>query len=273
MAVIAINQQLGSRGVELGQLAAAALGYRFWDRGQLISAASRAYKVDPEQFLIVDERQPHFWERPKVDTDRLRAFLRAVIFREMALDKMIFASSSGAQLMPANGCGLRVRAMASFPVRVRNVAESERLTPAAAERRVRDHDREVKARALSLYSFDIDDPHTYDLVLNTSVLPLETLAVSLRSCAEKIDATYDSRRWQELRDAAVAAQVRAALLLHPKFGHADINIECVGGAVRMNGPSLIAPWDDLARQVASGVDGVKSCAIGADDPVMPLRAE
>src|SRR5580704_16841006 len=115
MAVIAINQQLGSRGDELGQLAAEALGYRFWGRAELINAASRAYDVEPARFLIIDERQPHFWERPKVDTDRLRAFLRAALFKEMAMDRVVFASSSGAQLMPANGCAVRVREMAPLP--------------------------------------------------------------------------------------------------------------------------------------------------------------
>ena len=273
MAIIAINQQLGSRGDELGQLAADALGYRFWGRRELVSAASRAYRVAPEQFLIIDERQPHFWERPRVYTDRLRAFLRAVIFREMAQDRMVFASSSGAQLMPANGCGLRVRAMASLPIRVRNIANIEKLTSAAAEKRVRDHDREVKARAQSLYSFDIDDPCIYDLVLNTSVLSLETLAASLKASAEKVDASGDGHELQELRDAAVAAQVRAALLSHPKFGQVDINVECVLGAVRVDGPGLVAPWDELARKVAAEIEGVKSCDIGSDDPPMPLRAE
>src|ERR1700733_1081652 len=142
MAIIAINQQLGSRGDELGQLAADALGYRYIGRSEMISAASREYNVDPDQFLIIDERQPHFWERPKVDADRLRAFLRASLFKEMARDRVVFASSSGAQLMPANGFALRVRAMASLPVRVRNIIGIEKLAPAAAEKRVRDHDRE-----------------------------------------------------------------------------------------------------------------------------------
>jgi cytidylate kinase len=273
MAIIAINQQLGSRGDELGRLAADALGYRFWGRPQLISAAARAYNVEPDQFLIIDERQPHFWERPKVDADRLRAFLRASLFREIAKDRMVFASSSGTQLLPANGFALRVRALAAFPIRVRNIVEIEKLTPAGAERRVRDPDREVKARALSLYNFDIDDPHVYDLVLNTSVLPLSAMVETLRACTEKIHASLDGRGMQELRDAAIAAEVRAALLSHPKFGHADINVDCALGAVRMNGSGLVAPWDDLARKVAAEIEGVKSCDIGAADTPMPLRAE
>jgi cytidylate kinase len=272
MAVIAINQQLGSRGDELGQLAADALGYRFWGRSELINAASRAYDVDPVQFLIIDERQPHFWERPKVDTDRLRAFLRAVLFKEMARDRVVFASSSGAQLVPANGCGLRIRVVGALAVRVNNISKIEKLTVVAAEKRVRDHDREVKARAHTLYAFDIDDPHIYDLVLNTSTLPLEMLVASLKLCAEKIDGACDGHGWQEIRDAAVAAQVRAALLSHPKFGHAEITVDCILGAVRMNGPGLVAPWDDLARKVAIEIEGVKSCDIGTEEPPIPLRA-
>jgi cytidylate kinase len=273
MAIIAINQQLGSRGDELGQLAANALGYRYWGRRELISAASRAYSVEPEQFLIIDERQPHFWERPKVDADRLRAFLRAALFKEMAQDRVVFASSSGAQLIPANGFALRVRAMAPLPTRVRHIAELEKLTPAAAEKRVRAHDTEVKARAQTLYSFDIDDPNIYDLVLNTSILPLDTFVLSLKSCAEKIDRDADGHQLQEMRDTALAAQVRAALLSHPKFGLADIEIQCSRGAVRMNGVGLVAPWDELARKVAAEIEGVMSCDIGADDSPLPLRAE
>ena len=273
MAIIAINQQLGSRGDELGQRVAEALGYRYWGRRELITAAARGYNVQPDQFLIIDEHQPHFWERPKVDADRLRAFLRAALFKEIAQDRMVFASSSGTQLLPANGFALRVRAIASLPVRVRNLLEIEKLTVAAAEKRVRDHDREVKARALSLYNFEIDDPNAYDLVLNTSVMPLDTMVETLRSCVEKITASIDGRGLQEIRNAAVAAQVRAALLSHPKFGLADISVECDGGAVRMNGPGLVAPWDSLARQVAAGIDGVTSCDIGSANPQMPLRAE
>ncbi len=274
MAVIAINQQLGSRGDELGQLAADALGYRFWGRRELISAASRAYRVEPDQFLIIDERQPHFWERPKVDADRLRAFLRAALFKEIAQDRIVFASSSGTQLLPVNGFAAPACARwRRFRCACAISSRSKKLSAAAAEKRVRDHDREVKARALTLYSFDIDDPNVYDLVLNTSTLPLAMMVETLRACAEKIQASVDGRGLQELRNAAVAAQVRAALLSHPKFGLADITVECDRGAVRMNGPGLVAPWDNLARQVAGEIEGVKSCDIGGESPMMPMRAE
>ena len=61
MAIIAISQQIGSRSNELGQIVAKRLGYRFLCREDLIAQVSRIYNVTPEQLVVVDERQPHFW--------------------------------------------------------------------------------------------------------------------------------------------------------------------------------------------------------------------
>ena len=45
MAIIAMSQQLGTRGNDLGQLVARRLGYRFLSREDLIAQVSRVYKV------------------------------------------------------------------------------------------------------------------------------------------------------------------------------------------------------------------------------------
>lgn len=273
MAVIVINQQLGSRGVELGQLVARELGYRYMGRADLIVEASKIYRVDSELFMRFDEREPHFWERSKIDNERLIWFLRAVCFREMARDRMVYVSSYGAHLLPVNGCGLRVRTIASLPSRVAYIAETEKLSAAAADKRVREHDREVRARAATLWGIDIDDGHLYHLVLNTSNLPMEILCATLKTCAERVSAVCPLGGFQELRDMAVAAQVRAGLLSHPKFGHAQVEVVCKAGAVQVYGPGLVAPWDEIVHQVAGTIDGVKSLTVGAQEPPLPLRSE
>lgn len=273
MAVIVINQQLGSRGVELGQLVARELGYRYMGRADLIAEACKIYQVDPELFMRFDEREPHFWERSKIDNERLIWFLRAVCFREMARDRMVYVSSYGAHLLPENGCGLRVRTIAAIPKRIAYIAQLEKLSEAAADKRVREHDREVRARAATLWGIDIDDGHLYHLVLNTSNLPLETLCATLMTCAERVSAACPGSGWQELRDMAVAAQVRAGLLSHPKFGHAQVEVLCKAGAVQVHGPGLVAPWDEIVRQVAARIDGVKSLTVDAQEPPLPLRSE
>ena len=49
MAVIAISQQIGSRGIELGELAARELGYRFQTGEQLIAETAKRFNVSAEQ--------------------------------------------------------------------------------------------------------------------------------------------------------------------------------------------------------------------------------
>src|SRR5216684_1813373 len=126
MAIIAITQHLGTRGVELGRVAAETLGYRFLTSDELIAKTSQAYKVTPEQLVIVDERRPHFWERLKTDTERFVAFFRAVVLKEMAKDRLIVLGRSVAHIMPEHGCGLRVRLVGPMKDRVRAVAGDAR---------------------------------------------------------------------------------------------------------------------------------------------------
>ncbi len=272
MAVIAINQQIGSRGVELGRLVAARLGYRFLGRDDIVSEASGVYNVDPKHFLIIDEQQPHFWQRSKTETERLLSFLRSVLLRQMAADRVVFVGSSGAHLLPECGCGLRVRVVGTLEQRVERVVADEGIGRAAAEKRVRDHDREVRARAQAVIGVDLDDPAFYHLVVNTSMVSLDAFADALKAVATRLDERH-AEGFPHLSDAALAAQVHAALLVHPKFGSAQVAVQCGSGTVRLTAPCLVAPWDELARKVAHQVDGVREVEVSAEEPPMPYRSE
>ncbi len=74
-----------------------------------------------------------------------------------------------------------------------------------------------------------------------------------------------------VRDAALVAQVRAAMLFHPRIGNAQIEVQCTHGAVTLSGASLVPPWDQLVRQVAGSVEGVVSIEVGAEEPPIPAR--
>jgi cytidylate kinase len=271
MAIIAMSQYLGTRSTELGQLAADRLGYRFLTADQLIADTSRQYHITPEQLVIVDERRPHFWERLKTDTERFVAFFRAAMLKEMARDRLVVIGRSVAHIAPLCGCVLRLRLAGPFKDRAKEVAREETLSPAVAERRVRDYDREVRARIQTLMGVDIEDPANYDLVLNTFALPLETLAAMLDVLAARIDDSAGPEQWRTLRDAALAAEVRAALMFHPKIGHAPLEVQCAAGVIHVNGPGLVPPWDDLINKVARQVEGVTSVEVVAEEQPVPVR--
>ena len=108
-------------------------------------------------------------------------------------------------------------------------------------------------------------------MLNTFALPLNAAAAALVSCAEEIDRNVRPEQWREMLDAALSAEVRAALMLHPKIGHAPIEVLCASGAVQVNGPGLVPPWDDLVNDVVRRVEGVKSVEVIAAEQPVPVR--
>ncbi len=271
MAIIAISEQIGSLAAELGRLSAEKLGYRLLTRSELIVQAARVYHVSPEQLLIIDERRPYFWQRLKTDSERFFSYVRAVVLKEMARDRLVVVGRTVAHLLPPYGCGLRVRAIGLLADRSRKIAEDEKLTPIAAERRIREAEREVRARHETLLGIDTEDPANYDLVVNCFALPLAVLANTLAGMAQHIDSHATKEAWRRMRDAAIAAEVRAACHAHPKIGHAPIEVQCIAGAVQVNGPGLVPPWDGLVDQVARQVEGVESVEVMAEEQPVLVR--
>jgi cytidylate kinase len=261
MAIIAITQHVGLHGADLARLTAERLGYRLLTSEQLVAATSRTYNVPAEALAIVDERRPTFWMRFKTDTGRFTALFRAVVLKEMARDQLVVIGRSVAQILPELGCGLRVRLCGPLKERTRVAAEEEKLTAALAEARVRDYDREVRARVQTLFGIDIDDPSNYNLVLNVFAVPLESSAALLACFAGEVDRNATAEQWGRMRDAALAAEVRAALLNHPKLGNAPLRVQCSGGAVQVVGLGIVPPWDDMVGEVVRRVKGVKSVQV------------
>ncbi|MBV8774278.1 MAG: cytidylate kinase-like family protein [Deltaproteobacteria bacterium] len=273
MAVIAITQHVGMRGTDLARLTAERLGYRLLTSEQLVLATSRTYNVPAEALAIVDERRPTFWTRFKTDTGRFSAFFRAVVLKEMARDQLVVIGRSVAQILPELGCGMRVRLCGPISERMHIAAAEEGLTAVLAEARVRDYDREVRARVQRLFGVDIDDPSNYNLVLNVFAVPLESSAALLASFAGEVDRAVTGEQWDRLRDAALAAEVRAALLSHPTLGNAPFRVQSSGGAVQVTGLGIIPPWDDVVSEVVRRVKGVKSVQVlNQDMPPDPWQA-
>jgi len=271
MAVIAVTQQLGSRGEELGRIVADQLGYRFLSQREVWDETARRYEVTPQQLLILDERKPHFWERSNSDTSRFQAYYRAALVAWLAQDRVVAVGRAVAHVLPAVGCGLRVHVVAPLAERVKRVAIEEKLDLASAEKRTLHHDREVRARVQSLSNVDIEDPLIYDLVINTMSHPLEWLAASLVALTRELENHTSSEQRQKLCDAAIVQQVRAALLAHPKIGDAPVEVSCSTGAVVLSGPGLVAPWNSLAESVAMSVLGVVSVEVAPEELPPPQR--
>src|SRR5262249_50977773 len=272
MEVVAITQQLGSRGEDLGRIIAENLSYRFLCQRDLWEGTARRYQVTPEQLLILDEHKPHFWERSNNDTRRFQAFYRAALLTWFAQDRVVAVGRAVAHILPAVGYGLRVHVIAPLQERVKQIAGEESLDLASAQKRTLHHDREVRARVQSLSNVDIEDPTIYNLVINTVGHPFESLAASVIELTRKLENRTDNERLQNLCDTAIAQQVRAALLAHPKVGEAPVEVSCRMGVITLSGPGLVSPWNSLVESVARSIPGVASVEIAAEEPPIPQPA-
>ncbi|HVA76597.1 MAG TPA: cytidylate kinase family protein [Candidatus Binataceae bacterium] len=270
MAVIALSQQIGSRGTELGRLVAERLGYRFLSGEEIVAEAARSYGVSADQLLVFDLRTPHFWQRGKADSHRYLAFVRAVLLRELSSGRVVVAGRILAHQTPPSGCALRIRVTAPFAARVKQIIADDKMDPYAAEKYVRDYDREMRERNQTLTGVDVEDSVLYDLVVNSAAHPLDSIATLLAGGARTLDEIAAPSARDALRDSALAAQVYAALLAHPKVRDAQIAVRCAGGAISIVGPGLVAPWDAMVIEVARRVEGVTAVEVAAEEMPIPL---
>jgi len=273
MATIAIGQRLGSGGAELGALIARRLEARFLGLDELLREAATRYQVDPEQLRVFDTREQHFWDWLTTNTGHLVGYFQAVILKRLTEDNVVLVSGTVPLFVP-KGAGhvLRVRTIASLASRVQRLMEEEGLTGEQAERRARESDREVQARVRSMLQVDVEDPQLYDVVLNTTSAPIDTMAGAVIDLARAFAKSRSSNSRVLLNDACVTSQVRAALMAHPKIRLAPIEVTSSRGSVTLTGESLVPPWDRLVRDVVAQVDGVASVKLETHEPPIPPRA-
>jgi cytidylate kinase len=274
MAVVTIGLQIGSLGLELGRLLAQELGYQFISPVEIIAEAASRYQLKPEQFQLVDERQPRFWERLRTDSVRISTYFRGVALEHAAAGNIVIVGRTIPSLIP-NGMheALKVLAVAPVKTRIEQVMRVEKRDAAAAERRVHYFDQEMRNWISLMQGINIDDPANYDLVANTGLRPLQVIAASIIALVRPVEHASDSVSRQTLIDLCTSAQVRAALMAHPKIGHAAIKVETEQGVVTLRSSSLVAPWDDLAVAVVRQIDGVRDVRLEVEVPPPPLRGE
>jgi cytidylate kinase len=266
MGIVGINQQLGSRGMELGQMAASELGWRFMSGDQLLSATAAQFGVSDEAMRMFDIHTPHFWERNRAENERHMIYYRAVIMKVFAERKIVVVGRSSAFFVPANSGGLRMRAIAPIAARAAAYAAAEKLSEPAALRRLAALDEEINARAQNLYGLDATDPVHYDAVINTARTPIGILAKGVAAMAAQADAETSDAQRAAVNDGFVAAAVHAALEAHPKIHGAGVSVVCLNGNVRVSGQGMVAPWDELVMLIARGVEGVAQVAVSAEEP-------
>jgi cytidylate kinase len=179
---ICISREAGAGAGQLAKLVGAGLGWKVYDE-ELVEAIAHRMGSPIEEVRSLDELAPSMvqdWLLP------LREEYYAP--QEAYLDhlaKLIEAiGRAGESVLVGRGAGfmlprdttLSVRVIAPIKVRAQRLAERMGVSPRTARRAARELDRRRAAFDRTMHRTNPNDPHQFDLVLNTDSLGLEISA-------------------------------------------------------------------------------------------------
>jgi cytidylate kinase len=264
MAILAISQEMGSGGAEIGMTVATRLGYTYVDNEELLGRAQR-YGLAEDRLARLVEDRPSWVERFDAETRRCILALQTVLYEFAQADNIVLMGGGGQWLLRGVPHALRTRIVAPFAERVTRLTATlsaegrERVTPKTVAQFIRRDDIQKSARMRYLFDVDLKDPGLYDVHINTAVLSRAAAVQMLATLARQPEFVTTEAGRQLVADRALASQVEVALAGHPDLRRRAINVESRQGAVTLELSSGADP--DVARSVAQGVGGVQSVAL------------
>lgn len=264
MAILAISQEMGSGGAEIGMTVATRLGYTYVDNEELLGRAQR-YGLAEDRLARLVEDRPSWVERFDAETRRCILALQTVLYEFAQADNIVLMGGGGQWLLRGVPHALRTRIVAPFSERVTRLTATlsaegrERVTPKTVAQFIRRDDIQKSARMRYLFDVDLKDPGLYDVHINTAVLSRAAAVQLLANLARQPDLATTEAGRQLVADRALASQVEVALAGHPDLRRRAINVESRQGNVTLELSSGADP--DVARTVAQSVPGVDSVAL------------
>ena len=200
--VVTISRNYGALGKETGQLLADTLGVRCCDRFILQEVARRA-EVDEALVRVLDEHvshiDRHWWEglltKQTLPVDAYYKHLVKTVLSISLRGGVIIGR--GANLILGPERAFRVRLVGSVEKCAARVAERKQISIEEARQKVLEVDHERAEYIRKLYDTDIDDPLSYDLVLNSDrydrVQMVELILVAMLRSGYALQSTvFDS---------------------------------------------------------------------------------
>ena len=256
MSVVAISENLGSLGIEIGHALAASLGYQFAER-DIISKAADRFGADVARLSHAVEERPTLVDRLSTAQRRFAQYVEATVQELAARDDIVLVGLASTIILAGMPHTLRVRITAPEGRRAERVAQAQGLDPTAALDFVRQSDRERGGRVWFLYHVDLENPLLYDLVINTARLEAEEGARLVQQASQhpRFRSTEASRL--TMRDLSLVAQARGVLVADPVTCSRSISVDCTDGVVSLGGRVEEWPVRRAAEQALGKVPGIR----------------
>lgn len=194
MRAITISREYGSGGGEIAARLARRLGWRLVDH-ELVVQVARQLRVTEAEATALDEHAETLASRvlrnmqwvgqigpwiseldlpdQTIDAKEYQAAIQRVVMSAVETGQVVIVGRGAQVLLADRRDVLHARMVAPLALRVAYVARREGVDEPAARARVQLKDQDRLTYLRTYYHQQADDPHLYDLVLNTGVLSLD----------------------------------------------------------------------------------------------------
>ncbi|WP_028325529.1 AAA family ATPase [Desulfatirhabdium butyrativorans] len=260
MPIITISRGSYSRGKEVAERVASALGYRCISRDILLDA-SEEFNLPEIKLIRALHDAPSVLERFTYGKERYINYIRSALLQQVQGDNVVYHGLAGHFLLANIPHVLKVRIIADMNDRVREEMKREKISEETARYILSKDDEERRKWGIQVYGADTWDSRLYDMVLKIKTLSVEDAADLIVETARKPAFQMTPDDLKRLRDMALAARVQATLgNLIP-----SIQVYAEDGAVTLCNihvnVSLETNVLEEAKQMAEAMDGVKSVVL------------
>jgi cytidylate kinase len=180
--IITISREKGSRGSYLGQLVASKLRFQLLHREIIdaICASSGYYRrliesLDDHVRSNLSVAVESMIAGQSVDYSDYMKHLHRVILSMSELGGVVVIGRGSNFILGPNR-GFHVRVVAPMENRIENLCAYRHMTRSQAADEIQRYDNERQHFAKHVFGQNINDPHHYDLVINTALSDIETTA-------------------------------------------------------------------------------------------------
>ncbi len=267
MSIVTISRGSYSRGREVAEKVAQALGYECISRDILIEA-SEQFNIPEIKLIRAIHDAPSVLERFTYGKEKYVAYIRAAFLKHAQKDNMVYHGIAGHFFLQDIPHVLKVRIIAEMENRVKEEMRRENISEQEARFILKKDDDERRKWGIALYGADTWDAKLYDFVFHIDTLSVAD-AVDMILYALKrpcFETTIESQRLVD--NLALAAQVKAALI--EEFPVVDVSAKDGRVWIHMKIPlSHSKSITERAKSVAAVVPGVKE----VDVHISPIMFE
>jgi cytidylate kinase len=182
MHAVTISREYGSGGGEVAARLAQRLEWQLVDH-QIVAEAARELDTHETVVQAHDEHAASVFSRlfgwpfptTSQETQAYHEKLHHLVESAANSGHVVIVGRGGQVLLANRRDVLHVRVVAPLELRVAYAVRREGLDTDAARRRVQEKDRARARYAQTQFHSQSDDPHLYDLVINTAVLDLDSV--------------------------------------------------------------------------------------------------